>query len=76
MSTERGPRETFQDYAESAGRDIEVAELDPDTVGIGHPVWAIFQINVGNEMLPASLIRSESVAETVECGDGQVCLLG
>jgi hypothetical protein len=75
VSAQRGAGETFQYNAESAGRDVEVAELDPDTIGIRHPVWAVFQINVGDEMLPASLIRSETVVETVECGDGQMCLL-
>jgi hypothetical protein len=66
VSAQRGAGEAFQDNAESAARDIEVAELDPDTVGIGHPVRAVFQINVGDEMFPASLIWSESVVETVE----------
>jgi hypothetical protein len=75
MSAQRGAGVTFQDNAESAGRDVEVAELDPDPIGIRHPVWAVFQINGGDEMLPAPLIRIETVVETVECGDGQLCLL-
>lgn len=75
VSTQRGAGENFQDNAESAGRDVEVAELNPDTISRRYLVWAVFQINVGDEMLPASLIRSETVVETVECGDGQLCLL-
>jgi len=36
----------------------------------------VLQVEVGDEVLPASLMRSESVAETVECGDGHTSLLG
>jgi len=35
----------------------------------------VLQVEVGDEVLPASLMRSESVAETVECGDGHRRLL-
>lgn len=74
VRAEHSAGETLQDKAKPAGRDIEVAGLDPHTVGIRYPVWAVFQIKFRNEMLPASLVRGESVAETVESGNGHMCL--
>ena len=37
VSAQHGAGETFQNNAESTGRDIEMAGLEPDTIGIRHP---------------------------------------
>lgn len=52
-----------------------MAELDPGALGIGRSMRPVLQVEVGDEVLPASLMRSQSVAETVEGGDGDRRLL-
>jgi hypothetical protein len=76
MSAQHGARETLQNNAEPPGRDVEVAGLNPDTIGIRNPARAVVEINVGNEVLAASSIRFKAVGETVEGSDRQMIPLG
>ena len=50
VSAQLGAGEPLQDHAESPGRDIEVARLKPDAIGIRNPATIVFQIDVGDEM--------------------------
>ena len=75
VSAEHGAGETLQNNAESPGRDVEVAGLDPDTIRIGNPVTTVFQVDVGNEVFAASSIRIEAIGKTVEGSDRQMCPL-
>jgi len=50
--------ETFQNYAESARRDVEAAGLEPDTICIRNPEAVIFQVGVGNEVFAAPSMGS------------------
>ena len=69
VSAQHGAGETLQNDAESPGRDVEVAGLEPDTIGIRNPATTVFQVDVGNEVFAASSIRIEAVSETVEGSD-------
>jgi hypothetical protein len=75
VSAQHGAGETLQHNAESPGRDVEVAGLNPDTIRIGNPVTTVFQVDVGNEVLAASSTRIEAIGKTVEGSDRQMCLL-
>jgi hypothetical protein len=46
-----------------------MAGLEPDTIGIRHPVTLIRYVNGGNEVLAASATRIEAVSKTVESSD-------
>src|SRR5947209_14295750 len=72
MSAQHRAGKTFQDDAESAGRDVEVTGLKPDARGIGNPALVIFEFNVGDEMVPTSLSGFQSVGEAAEGGDRHV----
>jgi hypothetical protein len=61
VRAQHGAREGLQNDAESAGREVEVAGLDPDADGIRNPMTSILEIDVGNEVLAASLRRIEPV---------------
>jgi len=76
VSAEHGAGETLQNNAESPGRDVEVAGLNPDTIGIRNPARAVVETNVGNEVFAASPIRIEAVGETIEGSDRQMIPLG
>jgi hypothetical protein len=69
VSAEHGAREPLQNNAESSGCDIEVAGLNPNTIGIRNPARSVFEINVSNEVFAASLLRIEAVGETIEGSD-------
>ena len=58
MSPQHGARKTFQNYAESTGRNIKAAGLKPDTIRVRHPKTVIFQVKVSNEVFAASSIRN------------------
>src|SRR4051794_22767108 len=75
VSAQRGARETFQNDAESAGCAVEMAGLEPDTIGIRHPATVVRYIDIGNEVLAASLVRIEAIGETTERGDWHMSLL-
>jgi hypothetical protein len=75
MGPQHGARKTFQNYAESAGRNIEAAGLEPDTIRVGDPKTVIFQVKVSDEVFAASSIRIEAVRETIESSDGHLSLL-
>src|SRR5262245_49270466 len=66
---------TLQNDAESPGRNVEVAGLEPDTVCIRNPAATFIQVDIGNEMFAASSIWIEAVGETVEGSNGQRCTL-
>jgi hypothetical protein len=72
MGPQLGARKAFQNYAESAGRNIKAAGLEPDTIRVGYPKTVIFQVNVSNEVFAASLIRIEAVRKTIESSDGHL----
>src|SRR5712664_3834499 len=69
MSSHHRTGETFQNDAESSGRYVERAGLEPDTIRVRNPETVIFQVNVCNEMFAAPSIRIEAVGETAICGD-------
>ena len=69
VRSHHGTGEAFQNYAESSRCDVEAAGLEPDTIRIRNPETVIFQIDVGDEVFAAPLIRIETVSETVEGGD-------
>lgn len=71
VSTEHGTGETIRNNTKAPGGDIEVAGLDPDTLGIRNPARAFFEIGVGNEVFAASSIRIQAIGEAVESGDRQ-----
>ena len=75
MSAQHGFGETFQNYAESARRDVEAAGLEPDTICIRNPEAVIFQVGVGNEVFAAPSIRIEAIGETIESDDWHLSLL-
>ena len=66
VSAQHGAGETLQDSAESPRGDVEVAGLEPHTIGIRNPATPFFQVDVGNEVFAASLIWIEAVGETIE----------
>ena len=71
MGAKLGAREALQDNAEPPGRDIEVAGLKGDAVGIRNPATVVFQVDVGDEMFTASPTRVEAIGEAAESGDRQ-----
>ena len=71
ISAQPGAGQTLQDYAESPRRDIEMAGLKPDALGIRNPATVVFQVDVGDEMFTASPTRVEAIGETAESGDRQ-----
>src|SRR5215467_13588922 len=73
MSAQHSARAALQNNAESPGRYVEVAGLEPDAICIRNPAAAVIQVNVGNEMFAASSIRIEAVGKTVEGRDRQKC---
>jgi hypothetical protein len=75
MSAQGGTRETLENDAESTGCDVEVARLEPDTVGIRNPATAVFCIDAGNKVFAAPSTRIETVVETVEVSNRQCSLL-
>jgi hypothetical protein len=66
VCAQHGAGETLQNDAESPGRYVEVAGLEPDTIGIRNPSTVVFHVDVGNEVFAASLIWIEAVGETAE----------
>ena len=66
------PRQTFQHKTESSGSDIEAAWLEPDTIRVRNPQIVIVEIDVGDKVLAASLIRLKPVAKTAERGNWHV----
>ena len=66
--------EALQYDAESSGRNIEVAGLEPNTICIWHPAPVIVDVDVGNEMFAAPAARIEAVGETVEGSDWHLSL--
>ena len=66
VSAQLGSRETFQNDAESSGRDVKPARLDPDTIRIRNPETVVVQVGVGNEVFAASSIWVEAVGEIAE----------
>src|SRR4029450_178341 len=67
MSSHHGAGETFQNDAESPGRDVKAAGLKPDTIRIRNPETIIVEAGIGNEMFAVPPIRIETVGETVKC---------
>src|SRR5215471_4383765 len=61
----------LQNDAESPGCNVEVAGLEPDTIGVRNPAATVIRVDVGNEVFAASSIRIEAVGETVEGSDRQ-----
>jgi hypothetical protein len=61
--------EAFEHDAESSGRNVEVAGLEPDTVRVRDPQPVVFQVNVGDEMVAASVVVVEAISETGKGGD-------
>src|SRR5690242_6465469 len=74
MGAQRGAGETFKNDAESAGCAVEMAGLEPDTIGIGYPATFGRHVDIGNEVLAASLVRVEAICKTVESSDRHDCL--
>ncbi len=72
MSAQFGAGEAFQNDAESSGRDVEAAGLDPYTFGVRNLVAVMVDIDVGDEVPAAPLVRSEAVSETAEGSDRHV----
>ena len=71
MSAQPGAGQTLQDDAQSPRRDIEVAGLKPDAIGIRNPATVVFQVDVGDEVFTASPTRVEAIGEAAESGDWQ-----
>jgi len=74
VSAQRGAGQTLQNNAESAGCAVEMAGLEPNTIGIRHPAPVVRYVDIGNEVLAASLVRVEAVGKTVESSDRHNCL--
>ena len=72
VSAQHGAGKTLQNNAKPPGRDVEVAGLEPDTIGIRNPATVVIHVDVGNEVCAASSIRIETVSETVEGSDRQM----
>src|SRR5690242_4617484 len=66
-----GARESFQNHAESSRGDVKAARLNPYAFGIRNPEAIVLQVDVGNEVSAAPLLRVEPVGETIEGIDGQ-----
>jgi len=66
VSAEPGAGETLQNDAESARRHVEMAGLEPDTIGIRHPATFVRYVDIGNEVLAASATRIEAISKAVE----------
>ena len=49
-----------------------MAGLEPDTIGIRHPATVVRDVDIGNEVLAASLVRVEAIGEAIERGDGHM----
>jgi len=75
VSAQLGAGETFQNDAESSRRDVKAAGLDPYTFGVRNPAAVVVDVDVGNEVFAAPLIRIEAVSETVEGSDRHMSLL-
>ena len=71
MNAQLGAGETLQHDAESTGRDVKAARLEPYTFRIRNPEAVVLHVDAGNEVLAAPSIRIEAVGETVEGSDGQ-----
>src|SRR5207245_2611173 len=69
VSAQHGPGQTFQNNAKSAGRDVEMAGLEPDPIGIRHPATLVRYVDARNEVLAASATRIEAISKTVESSD-------
>jgi hypothetical protein len=75
MGAQHRAGETLQNDAESPARHVEMARLEPDTIGIWNPVTTVCHVDIGNEMFAAPSIRIDAVGETVEGSDWQMCTL-
>ena len=75
MRSQDGARKTFQYHAESAGRNVKAAGLEPDTIRVRYPKTVVFEVNDSNEVSAASSIWIEAVRETIESSDGHLSLL-
>jgi hypothetical protein len=69
VDPELGTGETLQDNAETSGRNVKAAGLEPDAIRIGNPRPIIIQVRVRNEVLAVSSIRIEPVGYAVEGND-------
>ena len=74
MSSHHGARETFENNTESSRRDVKAARLNPYAFGIRNPEAIVLQVDVGNEVSAAPLLRVEPVGETIEGIDGHISL--
>jgi hypothetical protein len=72
VSADHRAGETLQNNAESTGRDVEAAGLEPDTIRIWNPETVILQFCVDNEMFAAASTCVEAVGETAEGSDWHV----
>ena len=61
VSAQLGAGETFQNDAESSRRDVKAARLEPYAFRIRNPEAVVLQVDVGNEVFAAPLIRLEAV---------------
>src|SRR5580658_4795893 len=63
---------TLDHDRESAGRNIEVAGLEPDSVRVGNPQPLVFQADAGDEVFTAPLVVVEAVGEAGKAGNRHV----
>jgi len=76
VSSDHRAGKAFQNDAESSRCDIKAAGLEPDTIRIRNPETVIFQVDVGNEVFAAPLIRLETVGEIAEGSDWHKAMIG
>src|SRR5450631_418828 len=69
VSAQLGARKTFQYQAVSSIRGVKAAGLDPNAFRVRNPEALIVDIDIGDEVLAATLIRLEPVSEIVEGSD-------
>ena len=55
VHAEFGTRETFQNDAEPARRDVEAAGLDPYAIGVRNPAAVVVDVDVGDEVFAAPM---------------------
>src|SRR5688572_32834125 len=75
MNAELGAGQSFQNYAESSGCDVEAARLDPNPLCIRDPRPAIIQLGVDDKVTAVPCTRVQPVCHVVESSDRHLCPL-
>src|SRR5437762_6255894 len=72
MGSHHGPRQTFQNDAESTRCNVEAAGLEPDTIRVRNPKTVIVEVDVSDEVFAAPSIRLQAIGEIAEGSDRHV----